>query len=261
MAFRPKVGCPLSAWVSSSKASRLRGPLAIFYLSMKLFFLLLLALAVGTGLRYCWDSWTPQPASAPVQAVREPPALGALLGVGTVLTSHSFPLALYRHGPIKHLYAEDGQHVHKGDLLLKYYDYTFLMAPTAGIVTQFFTSARDQQSQGEPVFFFTEVEPFRLRLPAGPADDTLAVGQRVQVQSMQHPAQVVTGVILAILPDSAALLLDLRLLTVGHEPLPAQAQVRVTRLPNLATAPPRQVAISANYSLVPVGRYTSLTRI
>jgi hypothetical protein len=41
----------------------------------------------------------------------------------------------------------------------------------------------------------------------------------------------VTGILLAIQPDSASLLLDLRLLTTGHEPLPAQSQVRVSSLP------------------------------
>ncbi|MFD1875741.1 hypothetical protein [Hymenobacter bucti] len=206
---------------------------------MKVSFLLLLALAAGAGLLYWRGQWTPGPASKEGPATIARPALEALLGTGTVLTSHSFPLTMHRHGPIKHLYVGDGQHVIRGELLLKYYDYTFLMAPTAGIVTQFFTDARDQRSPGESVFFFTEGTPFRLRLPAGPANDTLAVGQRVQVQSTQHPAQVVTGVILAIQSERTACILDLRLLTVVHEPLLAQAQVQVNRLPSPIKAQPR----------------------
>lgn len=201
---------------------------------MKLFLLLLLALLAGTGLFYWRGHWATRTASPAIHAAAARPARADLLGVGTVLISHSFPLPLYHHGPIKHLYVEDGQHVRKGELLLKYYDYTFLLAPTAGIITQFSDTARNQRSGAEPVFFFTEVTPFRLRLPAGSASNTLAVGQRVCVQSTQHPAQMVTGVLLSIHPDSIALLLDLRLLTVGHEPLPAQSEVRVNKVLSLA---------------------------
>jgi hypothetical protein len=200
---------------------------------MKLTSLFLLALLAGVSFFSCQDHWATKSASVAAHPAAAGPALGPLLGMGTVLTSHSFPLALHRHGPIKHLYVEDGQHVRKGELLLKYYDYTFLMAPTAGIITQYSDPARTHGSGAEPVYFFTEVTPFRLRLSASSASDTLAVGQQVQVQSTQHPTQVVTGVLLGIQPDSASLLLALRVLTVGHEPLPAQAQVRVTRLRSL----------------------------
>jgi hypothetical protein len=121
----------------------------------------------------------------------------------------------------------------KGELLLKCYGYTFLMAPAAGIISQFADTLHKQHLGAEPVFFFTEVMPSRLRLVASPASDTLVVGQQVQVQSIRHPNQVVTGMVVDIQPVSAALLLDLRLLTIGHEPMPAQAQVRVSRLRNL----------------------------
>jgi hypothetical protein len=200
---------------------------------MKLSSLLLLVFLVSISLFYWWSHWPTRTASAIAHPAVTRPALEVLLGVGTVLTSHSFPLARNRHGPIKHLYVEGRQHVRKGELLLKYYDYTFLLAPTTGIITQFSDTARNQHSGAEPVFFFTEVTPFRLRLPTGSASHSLEVGQQLHVQSTQHPAQVVTGILLAIQPDSAAFLLDLHLLTVGHEPLPVQAQVRVTRLPRL----------------------------
>jgi multidrug efflux pump subunit AcrA (membrane-fusion protein) len=200
---------------------------------MRLSSRLLLALLAGVSLFSCQEHWATKSASVAAHPMTTQPALGALLGVGTVLTSHSFPLALYRHGPIKHLYVEGGQHVRKGELLLKYYDYTFLMAPAAGIITQFADTLRNRRSGAEPAFFFTAVTPFRLRMPASSSSDTLALGQQVQVQSTQHPTQVVTGVLVAIQPDSASLLLDLRLLSIGHEPLPAQAQVRVNRLRSL----------------------------
>jgi hypothetical protein len=197
---------------------------------MKRSCLFLLVFLTGAGFSYWSGHWATKTANAVVLPAETQPKLGPLLGLGTVLISQSFSLALYRHGPIKHLYVEGGQHVRKGELLLKYYDYTFLMAPAAGIITQFSDTARTHRSGGEPVFFFTKVTPFRLRLPVSLVSDTLAVGQRVLVQSTQHPAQVVTGILLAIQPDSASLLLDLRLLTTGHEPLPAQSQVRVARL-------------------------------
>jgi hypothetical protein len=206
------------------------GPVAIFYLLMKLFSLLLLVFLAGAGLS-CWRGhWAASPASAVAPPAAVQSVRGPLLGLGTVLTSHSFPLAMHRHGPIKHLYVADGQHVRKGELLLKYYEYTFLMAPAAGIITQLADTACTHHLGAEPIFFFTEATPFRLRLPVSSASDTLAVGQRVLVQSTHHPAQVVTGILLAIQPDNASLLLDLRLLTIGHEPLPAQSQVRVTSL-------------------------------
>jgi hypothetical protein len=197
---------------------------------MKLSSLFLPALLAGVGLFSCQDHWATKSASADVYPAATRPTVGPLLGVGTVLTSHSFPLAQHRHGPIKHLYVEGGQHVRKGELLLKYYDYTFLMAPAAGIITQYADTPHTPNSGAEPVFFFTEVTPFRLRLSTNSARDTLAVGQRILVESTQHPAQVVTGTLLAIHTDSASLLLELRLLTTGREPLPIQSQVRVTRL-------------------------------
>jgi hypothetical protein len=206
------------------------GPVAIFCLFMKLLSLLLLVFLTGAGLSYWQGHWAASPASAVAPPAAVQSVRGPLLGLGTVLTSHSFPLAMHRHGPIKHLYVADGQHVRKGALLLKYYDYTFLMAPAAGIITQLADTAC-HHSGAEPIFFFTEATPFRLRLTVSSASDTLAVGQRVLVQSTHHPAQVVTGILLAIQPDNASLLLDLRLLTIGHEPLPAQSQVRVTSLP------------------------------
>jgi hypothetical protein len=51
---------------------------------------------------------------------------------------------------------------------------------------------------------------------------------------MQHPAQVVTGVLINIQRNNTALLLDLHLLAIGHEPLPAQTQVWVSRLLSLS---------------------------
>lgn len=205
-------------------------PGAISYLLMKLFSLFLLIFLAGAGLLYWPRHGAAKPASAVALPANTQPEVGPLLGLGTVLTSESFPLAQYRHGPIKHLYVEGGQHVRKGELLLKYYDYTFLMEPAAGIITQFSDTLDKQNLGAEPIFFFTKATPFRLRLPASSASATLAVGQRVLVRSTQHPAQVVTGLLLASQPDSGSLLLDLRLLTVGHEPLAAQSQVRVTKL-------------------------------
>jgi hypothetical protein len=68
---------------------------------------------------------------------------------------------------------------------------------------------------------------------SGPAQATLLVGQRVQVQSTQHPAQFVTGELLTSSSASSSYLIDLRLQTVGHEPLRAGTQVRINVLPNL----------------------------
>ncbi|TDN36741.1 HlyD family secretion protein [Hymenobacter sp. UV11] len=194
---------------------------------MKLSSLLLLALVAGAGLFYWRGQWITRTVSAAVPPAATQPAPGVLVGVGTVTTTYSFPLARYRHGPIKHLYVGDGQHVRKGELLLKYYDYTFLTAPAAGIITQLADTAHNNSSGAEPVYFFTEVAPFRLRLLTSSASNTLAVGQQVQVQSLQYPNQVVTGVVVGIQPNSAARLLDLRLLTIGYEPLSPQAQVQV----------------------------------
>jgi hypothetical protein len=78
---------------------------------MKLSFLLLLALLAGTGLFYWRGRWTIRTVNAAVPSAATQTAPRLLLGVSTVLTTHSFPLALYRHSPIKHLYVEGGQYV------------------------------------------------------------------------------------------------------------------------------------------------------
>jgi hypothetical protein len=200
------------------------------FLLMKLFFLLLLALLTGMG-TFCWRA--PQPKVSATNVAFLPvvhPAVGALLGVGTVVSSYSFPLARHQRGPIKHLYVADGQSVRKGELLLKFYDHTFLLAPMAGIITQYPRTALDERSAAAPSYFFTARTPFRLHL-SGPAKAPLLVGQRVQVQSIQYPTQVVTGELLASTFASASLFIDLRLLTVGPEPLRVGTQVRIRALP------------------------------
>jgi multidrug efflux pump subunit AcrA (membrane-fusion protein) len=196
---------------------------------MKLFFLLLLALLASMG-TFCWHA---QRAKLPIDVAPlpvAPPAAGALLGVGTVVSSHSFSLAMPRRGPIKHLFVADGQYVRRGELLLKFYDHTFLLAPMAGIITQFPRTALDQLSAAAPVYFFTARTPFRLRL-SGAAKTALRVGQQVHVQSTQHPAQLITGELLTSLSDSSSQFIDLRLQTVGHEPLRPGTQVWISVLP------------------------------
>jgi hypothetical protein len=196
---------------------------------MKLFSLLLLALLASMG-TFCRHA---QRAKPPIDVAPLPVALppsGALLGVGTVVSSYSFPLARPRRGPIRHLFVADGQHVRRGELLLKFYDHTFLLAPMAGIITQFPRTALDNLSAAAPVYFFTARTPFRLHL-SGAVKATLRVGQQVQVQSTQHPAQLVTGELLTSLSDSSSQLIDLRLQTVGHEPLRVGTHVRISALP------------------------------
>jgi multidrug efflux pump subunit AcrA (membrane-fusion protein) len=197
---------------------------------MKLFFLLLLALLTSMG-TFCWRAPLAKVSATNVAPLPvATPTVGALLGVGTVVSSYSFPLARPRRGPIRHLYVADGQYVRKGEPLLKFYDHTFLLAPMAGIVTQFPRTALDERSAAAPDYFFTARTPFRLHL-SGPAKATLLAGQRVQVQSTHDPAQVVTGELLTNTADSSSQLIDLRLLTVGHEPLRAGSQVRISAVP------------------------------
>jgi hypothetical protein len=100
----------------------------------------------------------------------------------------------------------------------------------AGIITQYPRTALDERSAAAPSYFFTARTPFRLHL-SGPAKAPLLVGQRVQVQSIQYPTQVATGELLASTSASSSLLIDLRLLTVGPEPLRVGSQVRIRALP------------------------------
>jgi hypothetical protein len=199
---------------------------------MKLFFLLLLALLASMG-TFCWHAQRTKVPPLDVGPLPiAPPTAGALLGVGTVVSSPSFPLAMPRRGPIRRLFVTDGQYVRKGEPLLKFYDHTFLLAPMAGIITHYPRTALDKLSAAAPVYFFTARTPFRLHL-SDPAKATLLVGQRVQVQSTQHPAQFVTGELLPNSSASSSHLIDLRLQTVGHEPLRAGTQVRINVLPDL----------------------------
>lgn len=199
---------------------------------MKSLYLVLLAAVAGVGL-YWWRGVRAKGPVAAGQLVAVRPVVGASLGVGTVLVSHSYRLAAYRRGPVRRMFVAAGQHVRKGELLLRFYDHTYLVASTAGIITQQPNSAGADQPGADPVFLFTELTPFRLRLPGSRASALVAAGQKVRVQSTQHPAQLVTGVVLASQLEGPTVLIDLRLQTVGPEPLPTAAHVQVNALPGI----------------------------
>jgi multidrug efflux pump subunit AcrA (membrane-fusion protein) len=194
---------------------------------MKFVYPLLVTAATGLGVR-----WWMGPQAAPTPAVAALTAMPATasLGEATVLTSRSYTLLAPTSGHIKRSYIELGQVVTKGTLLLKFENYTFLIAPANGIVTQQLVTYSDYVPHLAPVAQFTELYPFRLRLPLTSSQAQLKPGDVLQIQDSQHPTQRVMGVVVASSLKDDARLLDLRLRSLGSGPIPEGDKVQVSLL-------------------------------
>ena len=202
---------------------------------MKLIYVLVVAVAAGLGIRW----WTGQQASSsPALAMASAASAAAptpanednSLGEAIVLTSHTYMLLAPTSSRLKRSYIELGHVVKKGAVLLKFDNYNFLVAPTAGIVTQQLVTYGEYVPHLAPVARFTELYPFRLRLPLAAGAAQLKPGALLQVQDSQHPSQLVTGVVMASSPESGAQLLDLRLRTLGPDPIAEGGKVHVKLL-------------------------------
>jgi multidrug efflux pump subunit AcrA (membrane-fusion protein) len=202
---------------------------------MKLVYILIVALAAGLGAHW----WTGQPASnslavaaasaAPVTALTAT-SEGTSLGEATVLTSHTYTLLAPTNSRIKRSYIELGQRVKKGAILLKFDNYNFLVAPASGIVTQQLVTYGQYVPHAAPVARFTELFPFRLRLPLATGTAQLKPGALLHVQDSQHPSQFLTGVVVANSPGNGTQLLDLRLHSLSSDPIAEGSKVRVNVL-------------------------------
>jgi hypothetical protein len=198
--------------------------------------LLLLAFVIGgASLVYQSGKWPPkhpQPlaksATAPLAAPK-----GVPLGVGTVVSSHFYPLVPARHVPLRYIYVQAGQRIRKGEVLAKFADHTFVVAHTAGLITLQDIDAAGVTVGPFPQLWFTEVVPFRLRLPLSATNVALCSGQQVLVKNRAHPTQFVLGKVSTVVVEGLSLRIDLRLQTVGAAPVPAGAQVLAEALPPL----------------------------
>jgi biotin carboxyl carrier protein len=201
---------------------------------MKFVYPLLVTAAAGLGVR-CWTgpqaATTPTVATATAGAALAPTsAASTSLGEATVLTSHTYTLLAPTSGRIHRSYIEPGQVIKKGALLLKFENYTFLLAPANGIVTQPLVTYSDYVPRLAPIAQFTELYPFRLRLPLASGQAQLKPGDLLQVQDSQHPAQSVRGVVVSRSVENNVQLLDLRLRNLSAGPLPEGDKVRVSLL-------------------------------
>jgi biotin carboxyl carrier protein len=202
---------------------------------MKLVYALAVAVAIGLGIRWWLGQQAP---SAPAVATASAAPVGALmpaskgtpLGEATVLTSHSYTLLAPTGSRLKRSYIELGHVVKKGAILLKFENYNFLVAPTSGIVTQQLVAYSQYVPHLAPVARFTEIYPFRLRLPLAPGTAQLKPGDLLQMQDSQHPNQLVTGVVVADKSENGAHLLDLRLHSLSSDPVAEGSKVQVNIL-------------------------------
>jgi biotin carboxyl carrier protein len=196
---------------------------------MKFVYALLAAIAVVLGVHW-WmgqhDSPTPAVAMANAASLT-PTSEGTTLSEATVLTSHTYKLLAPTSSRIKRSYIELGQRVKKGAILFKFDNYNFLVAPAAGIVTQQLVTYGQYVPHLAPVALFTELYPFRLRLPPAAGVTQLKPGDLLRVQDSQHPTQLVTGVVVANAQENGAQLLDLRLRSLSSDPIPEGDKVQV----------------------------------
>jgi biotin carboxyl carrier protein len=202
---------------------------------MKFIYVLVVAVAAGLGIRW----WTGQQASSsPAMAMAStasaaapiPASEDTSLGDATVLTSHTYMLLAPTSSRLKRSYIELGHVIKKGAVLLKFDNYNFLVAPTSGIVTQQLVTYGEYVPHLAPVARFTELYPFRLRLPLATGTAQLKPGAVLQVQDNQHPSQFVTGVVIANSPENGAQLLDLRLHALSSDPIVQGNKVHVKLL-------------------------------
>jgi biotin carboxyl carrier protein len=196
---------------------------------MKFVYALLAAIAVILGVRWGIGQYgSPSPAVAVASAASlTPTSEGTALGEATVLTSHTYKLLSPTSSRIKRSYIELGQRVKKGSILFKFDNYNFLVAPASGIVTQQLVTYGQYVPHLAPVAQFTELYPFRLRLPPAAGVMQLKPGDLLRVQDSQHPTQLATGVVVANAQENGAQLLDLRLRSLSSGPLPEGDKVQV----------------------------------
>jgi hypothetical protein len=193
-----------------------------------LYFLLLSCVLIGAGCYYQSGKWAKSPVAARPPAVLPPASRGWPLGVGTVLSHHFYPLARANRGPVRYMYANAGQRVAKGELLVKYEDHTYFVAPTAGLIVQ--VDSPVSSSSSFPSLWFEEAFSFRLRLPLTVASSALCPGQQIRLLRKLDATQLLTAKVSSVTVDGPFLLLNLRLQTVGKMLVPSGAQVRVEAL-------------------------------
>lgn len=155
--------------------------------------------------------------------------VGASLGNGNLLNSRSYKLVALNKGRVNTVYFQAGQQVRKGDLLIKFADQSFLVAPTDGIATQRFVENGEYLQSGVPIAGFVELSSVRVQLLSD-SPTALRPGQLVQVQSREQPHQGLTGSVVASSLENGVLLLDLRLRTSSTEPMEKGTSVQVHTL-------------------------------
>ncbi len=195
---------------------------------------------VSTGSGICWLAGPPATPPRKAAGAAGPKALrpawqasafiDSSLGSGTLVSSHSYPLVARTRGRVSHVFFQADQRVKKGDVLLEFSTYSYLVAPADGVVTQRLVETGDYLRAGMPVASFTELGALRLRLRRDSAHAVPRRGQFLQVQSRQRPAQGLTGTVVGSTFAGEFVFLDLRLRTSSPEPLVPGAPVQVYSL-------------------------------
>ncbi|UOQ68654.1 HlyD family efflux transporter periplasmic adaptor subunit [Hymenobacter volaticus] len=146
------------------------------------------------------------------------------------MRSRSYKLLTSTKGRINDVFFQAGQQVRKGDILVKFADQSFLVAPAHGIVTQRLVETGEYLQGGVAVASFVELSSVRLQLATDNHASALHPGQLVQVQSRDQPNQGMTASVVASTLEDELLTLDLRLRTSSPEPLEAGTPIQVHAL-------------------------------
>lgn len=205
-------------------------------MSPKIFALVLSFLSTGSSVCYLTDTAETRPEKAVASALatrltwEAPNFVGASLGAGTVESSRSYNLVAQTGGRIRTIFVQPGQHVRRGDVLVKLDPIAYVVVPTDGVVTSYLVQTGDYQRRTAPVARFTQLAPFRIRLAQSANRLLLVPGQFVQVQSAQDSGQGITATVVGSTVAGQSLLVDLRVRTASSEPLLAGAPVVVDAL-------------------------------
>lgn len=170
---------------------------------------LFIGLALFSAVVAFWR-WSRKPAPVAAARVRVSPALDSRLPTctGLVGAGGAEPLLAHTRGRIKRLYFSGGEYVHRGDVLVKLTNYSFVIAPRDGFLGPNLVTTGQYLTTTTPVTTLSRRRTLAVTVqcPAGrPA--TVQTGDSVRVWVATRPTRVVTGVISATADSALEVLL------------------------------------------------------
>lgn len=189
--------------------------------------------------------WWREPAPVAAAGGRASPVVDSLLltSTGLVGAGGSEPLLARSRGRVKRLYFSGGEYVHRGDVLVKLTNYTFVIAPRDGFLGPNLVTTGQYLMASTPVTTLSRRRTLAVTLPppTGHAFN-LRPGDSVRVWVAARPTRVVAGVV-GLAADSAREIL-----------LGPGAQFRIGERACVGRPTVRQLATSQTVTAHPTGR-------